>query len=124
MRARARKLEDVARQARPFFADTVEYDPAAVRKHLSAPDLAGHVTALADAFREIEPFDPVHIESALRATAEQVGVKAATLIHAARVAVTGESVSAGIFEVLALLGRKKTLERLDRLVTFLAVRPS
>jgi glutamyl-tRNA synthetase len=122
VRPRAKKLEDFARQARPFVADSVEYDPAAVRKHLSAPNLAAHVTTLAGALHDLASFDPGSIESALRAVAERLGIKAATLIHATRVAVTGESVSAGIFEVLALLGRDRTLERLDRVVAFLASR--
>jgi glutamyl-tRNA synthetase len=123
LRARTKKLDDFARQGRPFFADAVEYDPAAVRKHLAAPDLAAHLAALAAAFRGSSSFDAVAIESALRAVAERQAVKAASLIHATRVAVTGESVSAGIFEVLALLGRDRTLDRLDQLVAFLRTRP-
>ncbi len=122
VRARAKKLEDFARLARPFLADTVEYDPAAVRKHLASPELAGHVSALAAALREAPAFDAANIEATLRAVAGQLSIKAAALIHAARVAVTGESVSAGIFEVLALLGRNRTLDRLDRLVAFLRTR--
>ena len=56
---------------------------------------------------ELATFDPASIEAALRATAEARGVKAATLIHAVRVAVTGKAVSPGLFEVLALLGRDR-----------------
>jgi glutamyl-tRNA synthetase len=122
VRARARKLEDFAWQARPFLADTVEYDPEAVRKYLDVPDLARHVTAVASALDRVDPFEPVSIEAALRAVAQQNGLKAATLIHATRVAATGQSVSAGIFEVLALLGRGRTVDRLNRLVAFLSAR--
>jgi glutamyl-tRNA synthetase len=119
LRARAKKLEDFARHGRPFFADAVEYDSDAVRKHLSTPDLSAHLQALADALGSLPTFDAVAIEGALRAVAERQSIKAAALIHATRVAVTGESVSAGIFEVLALLGRDRTRERLDRLISFL-----
>jgi glutamyl-tRNA synthetase len=123
LRARTKKLEDFARQGRPFFADVVEYDPVAVRKHLSEPGLPAHLEALAGAFRALPAFDAAAIESVLRAVAERQAVKAASLIHATRVAVTGESVSAGIFEVLALLGRDRTLDRLDRLLAFLRTPP-
>jgi glutamyl-tRNA synthetase len=119
VRARAKKLEDFPRLARPFLADKVEYDPAAVRRHLVSPNLAAHVSALCTALREVPSFDAASIESALRGVADRLGIKAATLIHATRVGVTGESVSAGIFEVVALLGRNRTLDRLGRLVTFL-----
>ena len=122
LRARTKTLDDFARHGRPFFADTIEYDPAAVGKHLAAPDLSAHLVALAAAFRALPSFDAADVESALRSVAERQGVRAASLIHAARVAVTGESVSAGIFEVLALVGRDRTLDRLDHLIAFLRTR--
>ena len=64
--------------------------------------------------RRARRFDPASTEAALRATAEARGVKAATLIHAVRVAVTGKTVSPGLFEVLALLGRDRVHARLAR----------
>jgi glutamyl/glutaminyl-tRNA synthetase len=71
-----------------------------------------HLTALRAAFDELPAFDVVAIEAALRATADARGVKAATLIHAVRVATTGKSVSPGLFEVLALVGRERVRIRL------------
>ena len=60
----------------------------------------------------VTPFDPPSLEAALRTVAEERGIKAGVLIHAARVAVTGQAVSPGIFEVLELVGRERVLERL------------
>ena len=60
----------------------------------------------------MDPFEPVPIETALREVAAAEGIKAASLIHASRVAVTGQSVSPGVFEVLALAGRDRVLQRL------------
>ena len=57
-------------------------------------------------------FDVVSTEMALRAVAEARGVKAGALIHAVRVAVTGKTVSPGLFEVLALLGRSRLRARI------------
>jgi glutamyl-tRNA synthetase len=51
--------------------------------------------------------------------AEARGVKAAPLIHATRVAVTGQAVSPGLFDVVSVLGRERTLARLDALERFL-----
>ena len=48
---RAKRLGDFAPQAAPFLADVTSYDQAAVDKHLSAPGVAHHVSALADAYR-------------------------------------------------------------------------
>jgi glutamyl-tRNA synthetase len=109
---RVKRLDDFVRQGRFLFVDTVEFDDSAIEKHLRTPEMPGIVTTLADVFRKLPEFDAVSTESALRNTAEVRGVKAASLIHAVRVAVTGKSVSPGLFEVLALLGRDRVVARL------------
>ena len=62
--------------------------------------------------RDVTPFDAATLESALRALAEARGIKAGALIHATRVAVTGQAVSPGLFEVLELIGRDRVVSRL------------
>ena len=62
------------------------------------------------------------MEAAVRGSAAERGIKAGTLIHATRVAVTGRTTSPGLFEVLVLLGRERTLARLERLTAFLSSR--
>jgi glutamyl-tRNA synthetase len=113
VKPRARKLRDVVDQLRPFVVDRVDRDPAAVEKHLSAPDLADHLTAWRVALDAVDPFAPEPLEAALRSLAETRGIKAGALIHATRVAVTGQRVSPGIFEVLALVGRERVNRRID-----------
>jgi glutamyl/glutaminyl-tRNA synthetase len=69
-------------------------------------------STLIDAFEQLDAFDPRTLEETLRLTAEREGVKAGALIHATRVAATGRAVSPGLFEVLELLGRDRTVERM------------
>jgi glutamyl-tRNA synthetase len=122
LRPRAKRLTDFVEQGRPFLADTVEYEADAVEKHLAAPALKDHVSALALALRTVDPFDEPHVEATVRGTASERGLKAGALIHATRVAVTGRATSPGLFEVLVLLGRERTVDRLLRLHAFLASR--
>jgi glutamyl-tRNA synthetase len=112
VKPRLRKLGEIVDHTRPFLADAVEPDPAAAAKYLGASELAGPLAALRERLARVEPFEPNPIEAALREVAAAEGVKAASLIHASRVAVTGQSVSPGVFEVLALAGRDRVLERL------------
>jgi glutamyl-tRNA synthetase len=113
LRPRARRLDDFVLQSNYFFtADGVRYDPAAVDAHLRAAGMSEHLAALDAAFAALPTFDPASIEAALRAVADAHGVKAASLIHAVRVALTGKTVSPGLFEVASLLGRERTRERL------------
>ena len=109
-------------QARPLVVDAVEYEPDAVAKHLSSPELAGHIAALVDGLAQTTPFDEAQVEAAVRNTATARGIKAGALIHATRVAVTGRTMSPGLFELLAWLGPDRTRARLTRLLEFLATR--
>jgi glutamyl-tRNA synthetase len=112
---RVKRLDDFVAQSRFLFVDRLQdrdYDEAAVEKHLRIAGMDEHLTALAAAFSKLPDFDAVSTESTLRYTAEARGVKAASLIHAVRVAVTGKSVSPGLFEVLALLNRERVRIRL------------
>ena len=120
---RVRRLPDFVGQASPFLTAAIDYDPEAVLKHLTTADLDDHVEALIIAIEAgDEPFEEAAIERLLRGVADARGIKAAALIHAARIAATGKGVSPGIFEVLALLGKPLTLSRLRDLVCYLRTR--
>ena len=112
LRPRAKRLGDFIEVGNFFFADGVQYDPAAVEKHLRAADMDEHIGDLDAAWSALPTFDTVSLESTLRGLAEARSVKAATLIHAVRVALTGRTVSPGLFEVASLLGRERTHARL------------
>jgi glutamyl-tRNA synthetase len=123
LKPRARKLEDFVARGRPFFSEHVEYDPAAVQKHLSNDTIGARMEALRAALAAAEPFDASTTEATLRRVASEQGTGAGPLIHATRVAVTGAAVSPGLFEVLALLGRERTLARIDSVQQFLRRKP-
>jgi glutamyl-tRNA synthetase len=107
----------VLREAREMLGfllvDELEVEPAAAAKHLTAeqqPVLVAAHAALADA----EGWDVATIESALRAAlVDGLGLKPKHAFGPVRVAVTGRTVSPPLFESLELLGRRRTLVRLD-----------
>jgi glutamyl-tRNA synthetase len=96
-----------------FIFDGPADDPAAREKWLGEEGRA----ALADvrgALAEVEPFTAESVEPALRAVVEARGVKPKDVFQPVRVALAGTTVSPGIFETLAVLGRDASLERIDR----------
>jgi glutamyl-tRNA synthetase len=105
---------DVADVMAYFYTDDYPFDPEAVTRYLSGTEVPQQLRALADALDALKPWTPEGVEPALRAQADELGVKAAQLIHPARVALTGRAVSPGIFDVFYLLGRVKSVERLRR----------
>jgi glutamyl/glutaminyl-tRNA synthetase len=122
LRPRAKRLTDFVEQAKPLLTEPVEYERDAVDKHLSSPDLAGHVAALVKALDGLTAYEEAAVEAALRATATERGIKAGALIHATRAAVTGRTASPGLFEVLVWLGPARTRSRLTQLLEFLSTR--
>jgi glutamyl-tRNA synthetase len=117
LKPRVKKLDHLVDELRPFLVDNPEFDAAAAAKHLTA-EIRPVLTQLASSLQPLPAFDAAGLEQTLRGMAEHAGVKAAALIHATRVAVTGRAVSAGLFEVLALLGRERVTTRLLRAVTY------
>jgi glutamyl-tRNA synthetase len=122
LRPRVKRVPDFADQAGPILTSAVQYEPAAVEKHFAVAGMADHLGALADTLIGVSPFDEPHVESAVRGTAAERGIKAGVLIHAVRVALTGRTTSPGLFELIVLLGREEVTARLRRAITFLASR--
>jgi glutamyl-tRNA synthetase len=120
LKLRAKKLTDFVELGRYFFDDELAYDPVAVMKHLRTDGMREHLQALDAAFAALPDFDAEMAETAVRTVADARGVKAASLIHALRVALTGRSASPGLFEVAVLLGRGATRTRIARAIQVLS----
>ena len=118
LRVRARTIDDIVRQAAPYLQDQITYDADAVAKQwLKDPATARALLVDAHAaLAGLAEWSPAAMEPALRAAAEARGLAAGKLFQPLRVALTGLTVSPGIFDVLALLGRDRSLARLDAAV--------
>jgi glutamyl-tRNA synthetase len=120
LKVRSRTIDDIVRQAIPYLADQVSYDPDALAKQWK--DRAATLNLLSsvrNTLAAVDTWEPPVMEEALRMLAEQRGLGAGKLFQPLRVALTGLTVSAGIFDVLALLGRDRALARIDDAVKFL-----
>jgi glutamyl-tRNA synthetase len=120
LKPRAKKVEDFVELGWYFFVDDVEYDEAGVAKHFKIEGMGEHLTEVDEVFARLVVFDAESTEQAVRAVAEGRQVKAASLIHALRLALTGRTASPGLFEVAVLLGRDVARRRITRAVGFLA----
>ncbi|MFQ5817601.1 MAG: glutamate--tRNA ligase [Terriglobia bacterium] len=116
LRPRARLLTDFTTWARAFFSDQFDYDPAAVKKFLQDERLPELLSQLAVALAAVSEWTHDGAEAALRGLAEKAGVKAALLINATRVALTGQGVAPPLFDTMVVLGQQRVVHRLRRLV--------
>ena len=119
LKVRARTVDDIVRQAAPYFADALSYDADAVAKQWKdGPATATLLRAVRDALASLQSWDPAAMEEALRRLAEDrgLGEKAGKIFQPLRVALTGQTTSPGIFDVLSILGRDSSLARIDAAV--------
>lgn len=94
------------------FEDEVSFDPEVKETHL-AVDRSKEFGQLASRFKALEPFEAKTIEASFRALVGDLGLKASDLVHPLRVALTGKAVGPGLFETIEVLGKEKTIQRLD-----------
>jgi glutamyl-tRNA synthetase len=120
LRVRARTIDDIVREAAPYFDGEIAYDPDAVATQWKDRDSAIELLqATRERLAALADWSAEALEHALRALAEERGLAGGGLFQPLRVALTGLTVSPGIFEVLVAMGRELTLRRLGDAIVHL-----
>jgi glutamyl-tRNA synthetase len=111
-RTRARTAEEMGRALASYAKDPETYDPDGMKKQVK-PETSGQISSLIERWKELPDWSVGPLEESLRKTAEELSVSAAKLIHPVRLALTGVTVGAPLFDVAALLGKETSLRRLE-----------
>lgn len=111
---RLKLLKDIPDQLGYLYTDEYRVDEEAVRTHLMRAEVPERMTKLASSFRSLKYFDRESVEKTLRDLAFELEIEAGELIHPCRVALTGRTVSPDIFWIIILMGKEKTVERLEK----------
>jgi glutamyl-tRNA synthetase len=120
LQERASTVGEVIDQGAYFFTrGPVDPSPEALAKYCAAPEALERLRDVRSALAGAPDFTAAAIEATIRGLAERSGFKAAAFIHPLRVALTGQAVSPGIFEVTSILGRDVALARIDALLAHL-----
>jgi glutamyl-tRNA synthetase len=111
-RERAKTLKEMAHSSRFFFVATVEIDAQAAAKHLNTEGL-GRLGQVRERLAALAQWNAPAIHTALNDLATQLAIGLGKIAQPVRVAVAGIAVSPPIDMTLALLGRERTLTRMD-----------
>jgi glutamyl-tRNA synthetase len=118
---RLKTLNDVVALVDFFFTDEVQPDPAdLIPRKMTAAEALASLKAARSALAALPDFDEGTIEAALRGLADELGLKAGSLFTPIRVAVTGKRVAPPLFGTLSVLGRDRTLARIDQAISLLS----
>jgi glutamyl-tRNA synthetase len=114
---RAKTMQEMADQALFFIIDSeaIEYDPKAVKKFLK-PEHREHLANLTTRFADLPSFDQQSLEEVAAAYLEEKEIKFKAIAQPIRVALTGRTVSPGLFETMEVLGKNQTLARIKRAI--------
>ena len=122
LKVRARTVHDIVRQAEPYFPGPLTYDADAVAKQWKDRTASHDVlSAVRQRLFDLSQWEPASMEEALRQLAETRGVAAGRVFQPLRLALTGMTVSPGIFDVLSTMGRDLALRRIDDAIHYLEV---
>lgn len=118
MRDRVKTLVEIPDAVEYFYRDLGGYDEKGYRKHFTGPAVADLLEEAASALDAMDgEFTPASVEEVYRRLIEERGISSGQLIHPTRLAVTGRTIGPGLFDVLALLGKKRSVERIRRAAT-------
>jgi len=112
---RSKTLNDFAEQSEYFFTEEFKFDEKDINKFLNEQTL-DILRALRNELSGIDSFSHDDIHECFKSVMEQTGLKLGKIAQPARVALTGGTVSPGIFDVIETLGKESTIKRLDRAV--------
>jgi glutamyl-tRNA synthetase len=113
LKVRARTTDEIVHQATPYFKDEIAYDPDAVAKQWKDASATRDILAATRERLSHTAWEPAQMEEALRKLAEERGTSGGKIFQPLRVALTGLSVSPGIFDVLMMLGPDRALRRIE-----------
>lgn len=113
VKERAKTLTDMVMWVTPYFGHTVAFDEESVKKFLT-PAIAPILGKLLARFEAFPTFSKQEWEESFKQLVEEEGMKMGQLAQPVRVALTGRAASPGLFEVMEVLGRERTLFRLRK----------
>lgn len=109
---RIKTLRELGELADWFFKDDFTMDEEGKRKYLDKEENKDNIRIFVDRLDGLEDFSHENIEKICRDIAEERELKAADIIHPTRLAISGKTKGAGLFEVMELLGKEKVIKRM------------
>lgn len=119
VRERARTLRDLALAADYFYRDELSYEPAGVEKLFQDLSAAGLLRAAAEKIAALSSYTPSGLREAYQSLGAELNVSQGRLIPPTRLALSGRTGGPDLFEMMAILGKEKSVNRLRKAALYI-----
>lgn len=119
VRERVKTLVEIVDASEYFFKEITSYQEKGVRKYFSKPGVDELLEKGRKALTDVEDFTVEETENAYRRLIDELEIKGGAIIHPTRLALTGRTVSPGLFDIMALLGKERCLKRLNQAIEYI-----
>ncbi|MBN1872080.1 MAG: glutamate--tRNA ligase [Candidatus Omnitrophica bacterium] len=112
-KTRVRTLVEFPTHLNPFYTKNLKREEEAVKKYLENDETRKNLVKWRRELSSVDPFVKDRIEDSCRKTAASLGIKPKELIHPTRVAISGTTTGAGLFEMMEIMGKETVFQRID-----------
>ncbi len=117
VKTRSKTLVEMADMIKFYLVEDVSYDLDGAKKFL-IPEIKPLLKKIAEDLKDL-PLEEKKLEEYFRNLAEESGIKLKNIAQAVRVALTGKTVSPGLFEIIKVLGKERVEKRLKKAIDFI-----
>jgi len=118
LRQRGRTLVEIVEMADFYFTSQFEYDVEGVKKVFNSDSIRS-LKVIKDKLANIGELSESQFEVIIRKTAEDLNLKVSLVAQSLRLAITGKTVSPGLFEIIEVIGVDETIKRIERAIDYM-----
>ncbi|EMT37975.1 glutamyl-tRNA synthetase [Thermoanaerobacter thermohydrosulfuricus] len=119
VREREKTLVDIADAMSYYFTEVNEYEEKGVKKYFTKEKVVDILKKAVVTLKEVEPFNKFTTEEAYRKLVEELQISSGELFHPTRLAISGRTFGPGLFDIMELLGKERTIERIEKAIDFI-----
>lgn len=119
VREREKTLVDLADAMSYYFSDITGYEEKGVKKYFMKDGVSDILKKAQDTLKKVELFNAANTEEAYRKLIDELKISSSALFHPTRLAISGRTFGPGLFDVMELLGKERTIERINKAVEYI-----
>ncbi|SNX55181.1 glutamate--tRNA ligase [Thermoanaerobacterium sp. RBIITD] len=119
VRGREKTLAEIADAMSYYFIDEFDYDEKGVKKHFEKDGVADILKKAVEALNDVSNFNVIETEEVYRNLIVKLNITSGALFHPTRLAISGRTFGPGLFDIMELLGKEKTIERIKKAIKYI-----